>query len=155
MKRSTATSLAFAASAAAALWAILAAGQRIQAPPHLAGVYDVYWEWGIIPPREHKLPPGIQIEQSGLFITVTANDQILSRGQLRRTGVNAEGRPTYAYERDSMGWPLDIHDVSAKRLTVALGNRKGHATRDKTAPRPARPAPGTSPSTRASTRPAS
>jgi hypothetical protein len=147
MKRSTKTYITLTAVAGALLWGILALGERLEAPPHLAGVYDVYWEWGIIPPRGQRLPREIQIEQSGVFVTVTANDQILSRGQLRRADGPGEGTPGYAYVRDSVGWPLDIYEVSSKRLVVALAHRRGYATRDKTAPRPARPAPGTSPST--------
>ena len=152
MKKKTTTYITLLAVAAAMLWGILALGQRLEAPPHLAGAYAVEWEWGIIPPRGQRLPREIQIEQSGVFVTVTANDQILSRGQLQRAADTAREKPAYTYLRDSTGWPLDIYEVSSSRVIVALAHRRGYATRDKTAPRPARPAPGTSPSTVPTTR---
>src|SRR5688572_28224631 len=109
MKKTTTTYITLLAVAGAMLWGILALGQRLEAPPHLAGAYAVDWEWGIIPPRGQRLPREIQIEQSGVFVTVTANDQILSRGQLQRTTDRAPGKPAYIYLRDSTGWPLDIY----------------------------------------------
>ena len=155
MRRSATQSyLVLGAVTAASVWLVLALGARIEAPPHLAGPFHVNWEWEIIPPRGHRLPRQVQIDQSGVFVTVTAGDQIVSRGRLYPDGA-ADGHKTYRYRRDSERWPLDIREVAPERLTLVLGNRTGHATRDPHAERQARPAPATFPTTAPSGRAAS
>jgi hypothetical protein len=111
------------------IWAILLAGSKLDAPPHIEGAWNIHWDGS---PEAQRL----HLEQAGLFVTAR-----LDRARLHGKLISADKRfELRLIDKGGAGVQLGpISDIVVGKIAVTSTTqpaRRGFAVRQPTSSQP-------------------